>query len=49
VRLSKRARKDLDVLVNSELRDKAMAMLDLLQEDPFRSPPPFEKMKGDLK
>lgn len=49
VRLSKQARKDLDFILSSELRDKAIAMLDLLQEDPFRSPPPFERMKGDLK
>jgi len=49
VRLSKQARKDLNILASSELRDKAIAMLDLLQEDPFRSPPPFEKMRGDLK
>jgi len=49
VRLSKQARKDLDFIMSSELRGKAIAMLDLLQEDPFRSPPPFERMKGDLK
>jgi len=49
VRLSKQARKDLDVLLASELRSKATAMLDLLREDPFRSLPPFERMKGDLK
>ena len=49
VRLSKQARKDLDILLASELKGKATAMLDLLQEDPFRSPPPFERMKGDLK
>ena len=49
VRLSKQARKDLDVLVSSDLRSKSIVMLDLLQEDPFRSPPPFERMKGDLR
>jgi Txe/YoeB family toxin of toxin-antitoxin system len=49
VRLSKQARKDLDFLISSELKDKTIAMLDLLGEDPFRSPPPFERTKGDLK
>ncbi|MCL2712561.1 MAG: Txe/YoeB family addiction module toxin [Methanomassiliicoccaceae archaeon] len=49
VRLSGQARKDLDFLAASELKDKVKAMLDLLVEDPFRSPPPFERMKGDLK
>ena len=49
VRLSKQARKDLDFMLSSELRDKTIAMLDLLHEGPFRSPPPFERMKGDLK
>ena len=49
VRLSKQAKKDMDFLLVSELKDKVRSMLDLLAEDPFRSPPPFEKMKGDLK
>jgi len=49
VRLSKQAKRDMDFLLVSELRDKVKAMLDLLVEDPFRSPPPFEKVKGDLK
>jgi Txe/YoeB family toxin of toxin-antitoxin system len=31
------------------LRDKAQALLDILQIDPLQNPPPYEKLVGDLK
>lgn len=30
------------------LRSKAQGLLDLLAEDPYRRPPPYEKLVGDL-
>ena len=30
------------------LKSKAQELLDLLAEDPYRRPPPFEKLVGDL-
>lgn len=30
------------------LKPKAQTLLDLLEVDPFRFPPPFEKLRGDL-
>ena len=42
------ARKDAKKLSRGGLRDKAQALLDVLTEDPFRSPPPYEKLVGDL-
>ena len=45
---TKQAKKDAKKLTSSGLRDKAENLLQLLSEDPFRSPPPYEKLIGDL-
>ena len=45
---TKRAQKDAKKVAATGLRDKAQAQLDILAEDPFQSPPPFEKSVGDL-
>jgi len=45
---TKQAQKDAKKLAASGLRDKAQTLLDILAEDPFKSPPPFEKLVGDL-
>ena len=45
---TKQALKDAKKLSASGLRPKAEALLEILQEDPFRNPPPFEKVIGDL-
>jgi len=42
------AAKDAKKLRRSGLKPKAEALLDILRTDPFRSPPPFEKLLGDL-
>ena len=42
------AAKDAKKLKRSGLKEKAAALLEILAEDPFRSPPPFEKLVGDL-
>lgn len=42
------AAKDAKRLRRSGLKPKAEALLDILRADPFRSPPPFEKLVGDL-
>jgi Txe/YoeB family toxin of toxin-antitoxin system len=42
------AQKDAQRLAASGLRDRAQALLELLADDPYRSPPPFEKLVGDL-
>ena len=48
LRFTKQARRDAKRLAESGLKAKASALLDLLREDPFARPPPFEKLKGDL-
>jgi len=45
---TKHALKDAQKIAASGLKGKAQALLALLKDDPFRSPPPFEKLVGDL-
>ena len=42
------AQKDARKLAAAGLRAKAEELLTILADDPFRSPPPFEKLVGDL-
>ena len=42
------AQKDAKRIAESGLRKKAERILGILKEDPFQSPPPFEKLVGDL-
>ena len=44
----KQAQKDAKKLTAAGLRPKAENLLALLAEDPFRTPPPYEKLIGDL-
>ena len=45
---TRQARRDARKLAASNLKPKAIYLLDLLAEDPRRSPPPFEKLVGDF-
>ena len=45
---AKQALKDAKKVKASGLKDKAQALLNLLESDPFQNPPPFEKLVGDL-
>jgi toxin YoeB len=46
---SKFALKDAKKLSTAGLRDKAQALLGILELDPFQNPPPYETLVGDLK
>ena len=46
---SRKAQKDIDLLKNAGLSEKAKRLVEILREDPFRNPPPFEKLVGKLK
>lgn len=48
IRYTKQAQRDARNLAASGLKPKAQALLDIIAEDPFRSPPPFERPVGDL-
>ena len=43
------ARKDAKKLKGSSLAQKARELLDVISENPFADPPPFESLVGDLK
>lgn len=45
---TKQAQKDAKKLASSGLKPKARELLDILAEDPFQKPPPFERLVGDL-
>ncbi len=44
----KQAAKDAKKLSASGLRTKAQALIELLKEDPFVTPPRYERLVGDL-
>lgn len=45
---TKQAQKDAQKLAATGLKPKARLLLDVLAENPFQNPPPYEKLVGDL-
>lgn len=45
---AKEAVKDAKKIKNSHLKDKIEILLKLVENDPFASPPPFKKLKGQF-
>ena len=45
---TKQAQKDAKKLAAAGLRSRVERLLDILRENPYQSPPPFEKLVGDL-
>lgn len=45
---ARQALKDAAKLASSGLKPRAQGLLALVAEDPFRRPPPYEKLVGDL-
>lgn len=48
VKLSKKALKDIDKLKGTGLLPKVKNLIDVISENPFQNPPPYEKLVGDL-
>ena len=46
---TKQAKKDAQKLSAAKLRSKAETLLDILRNNPYQTPPPYEKLIGDLK
>jgi len=46
---TKQAQKDAKKLSAAGLRSKAESILEIIKKNPFQTPPPFEKLVGDLK
>lgn len=45
---TKQAQKDAKKIAQSGLRPQAERLLEILRQDPYQSPPPYEKLVGDL-
>ncbi len=45
---TKQAQKDAKKLAAAGLKQKALRLLEILKEDPYQNPPPYEKLVGDL-
>ncbi|OQX88095.1 toxin of toxin-antitoxin system [candidate division KSB1 bacterium 4484_87] len=42
------ARKDAKKIAAAGLKEKVIFLLKILEQNPFQTPPPFEKLTGDL-
>jgi len=45
---TKQAQKDAKKISDSGLRSKAEKLVEILRKNPFMTPPPYEKLLGDL-
>jgi toxin YoeB len=45
---TKQAIKDSRKIVEAGLKEKVMVLLDIIVQDPFKNPPTYEKLVGDL-
>ena len=44
----KKAIKDIPKLKQSGLNNKVKTLIDIIRNDPFQNPPPYEKLLGEL-
>ena len=42
------AKMDAKKLAAAGMKQKALALLDVIRNDPYQNPPPYEKLVGDL-
>lgn len=45
---TKQAQKDAKKLASTGLKKKTQALLRVIEQNPYQSPPPYEKLVGDL-
>lgn len=45
---TKYAKKDSVKIKKSNLKDKVIKLIKILEENPYKNPPPYEKLVGDL-
>jgi len=45
---TKQAKKDAKKLASAGLKEKALEILTIIQDNPYQNPPPYEKLVGDL-
>ena len=45
---TKQAQKDTKKISSANLKEKTLELLSIIEANPFQTPPPFEKLVGDL-
>lgn len=45
---TKKAKNDISKLKAAKLDTKTKALIELIRENPYQTPPPYEKLQGDL-
>ena len=45
---TRQAKKDAKKLAASDLKSKAQKLLDIISVDPYQTPPPYERLIGDM-
>ena len=45
---TKQAQKDAKKLSSAGLKDKSKHLINIIKENPYQNPPPYEKLIGDL-
>lgn len=45
---TKKAAKDIQYLKSAKLDKKAKTLIEIIKENPYQTPPPYEKLQGDL-
>ena len=46
--LSRQATKDANKIAQAGLKPQAKKLLEILQKNPYKTPPPYEKLVGNL-
>ena len=49
IQYHKKAVKEIEKLKMNKLDIKAKKLIDIIKENPYKNPPPYEKLTGDLK
>ena len=49
IQYHKKAVKEIEKLKMNKLDIKAKKLIDIIKENPYQNPPPYEKLTGDLK
>ncbi len=45
---TKQAQKDAMKIASANLKEKTIDLIEILRKNPYQSPPPYEKLVGDL-
>jgi len=49
IKYHKKALKDIEKLKQNKLENRVKALIEILRNNPYQTPPPYEKLLGELK